>query len=91
MSGEINKRLQQLSTELDSKKLASEAFSFFKSKTPTKTGNARNKTTLNGSDIQANYPYAKLLDEGRSKQNPEGMTKPTDKFVQDYIKRQSKG
>jgi len=45
--------------------------------TPKDKGNARNKTTLySNSVIRANYPYAKRLDEGYSKQAPRGMTRP---------------
>ena len=91
MSGEINKRIQQLNSALASQKLASEAYKFFVKQTPVKTGNARSKTTLSGSEIDAMYPYAQRLDTGYSKQSPEGMSKPTEAFIQDYIKKQSKG
>lgn len=91
MAGEISKRLQQLETALKSEKLAQEAYKFFRSVTPIKTGNARRNTHLVGDTIEADYPYAQRLDNGYSKQSPSGMTRPTDKFVQDYIKKQSKG
>lgn len=99
MAGEINKRIQQLKTELASKKLASEAYKFFVSRTPYATGNARNKTKLQGDEIQANYPYAAVLDKGRhltnrgmrgSLQAPDGMSKPTDKFIRGYIRNKAK-
>lgn len=52
--------------------------------TPKDKGNARNRTTLySKSVIQANYPYAKRLDEGYSKQAPNGMTKP----LRDWLSR----
>lgn len=52
--------------------------------TPKDRGNARNKTTLySKSVIQANYPYAKRLDEGYSKQAPRGMTRP----LKEWLKR----
>lgn len=44
--------------------------------TPKDTGNARSKTNLRNETIVANYPYARRLDEGWSKQAPRGMTKP---------------
>jgi len=91
MSGEINKRIQELKANLSSQQLAKEAYKVFVKNTPIKTGNARHKTTLKGDEIQASYPYAVKLNEGSSKQNPEGMSAPTDKFIQDYIKKQSKG
>ena len=64
------------------RKLAADAFDVFYKNTPRRTGNARSKTRLAGSEIQANYPYAERLDEGYSPQRPEGMTKPTEKFIQ---------
>jgi len=64
------------------RKLAADAFDIFYKNTPRRTGNARSKTRLSGSEIQANYPYAERLDAGYSPQRPEGMTKPTEKFIQ---------
>lgn len=91
MAGEISKRIQQLSTELKSEKLAARAYVFFKSITPiapVNGGNARRNTTLKGDEIQANYPYAQRLDQGWSKQfGGKGMTKPTDEFIVKEIKK----
>lgn len=90
MAGEISKRIQQLSTELKSDKLAARAYNYFKSITPiapVNGGNARRNTTLKGDEIQANYPYAQRLDQGWSKQAPRGMTKPTDEFIVNEIKK----
>ena len=76
------------------KNLPKEAYNFFKSITPIKTGNARNKTKLSGQTIQANYPYAEVLDKGRhmtnrgmrgSDQAPQGMSKPTEEFIKQRI------
>lgn len=53
--------------------------------TPKKTGNARKRTTLQGNTIKANYPYAQRLDEGYSKQAPQGMTKPWEQWLQKYL------
>ena len=50
--------------------------------TPVRDGNARRKTKLVRNQIVADYPYAKRLDEGYSKQSPKGMSEPTEKFVQ---------
>ena len=91
MAGEIRKRLQQLSNQLESDKLAQEAYRFFKGITPIKSGNARLNTSISGSDIEANYPYAQRLDTGYSKQAPRGMTTPTDEHIQRWIKKHSKG
>lgn len=55
--------------------------------TPIRTGNARNKTTLVGDTIRADYPYAKRLDEGYSSQAREGMLKPTVRFLKNELDR----
>jgi hypothetical protein len=91
MAGEINKRLQQLSSQLASDKLAQEAYRFFRGITPIRSGNAKSRTSLSGSDIQANYPYAQRLDIGYSKQAPRGMSTPTDEHIQKWIRKHSKG
>jgi hypothetical protein len=80
-SGEIaniKKQLQQLPTE---------AFNYFKSITPRDTGNARRRTKLTGTTIKADYVYAQPLDEGHSRQAPDGMIKPTEKWLQRRIKQ----
>lgn len=64
-------------------KLPAEAHKEFVKSTPIKTGNARRNTRLVGNEIQANYSYATKLDEGSSRQAPDGMTAPTEKFIQD--------
>lgn len=91
MAGEIKKRLDALNQAIDPEKMAKEAFNYFRDITPVKTGNARRNTRLKGDEIQANYPYAGMLDSGSSRQAPDGMTIPTEKFIQEYIKKQTKG
>jgi hypothetical protein len=100
MAGEISRRLTQIEKSLDPKKLAKEAFTVFKNATPFKTGNAKSSTFLKNDEIYASYPYAAVLDRGRhmtssgargSLQAPKGMTEPTLKFVQNYIKKEFKG
>ena len=91
MAGEIVKRINELEKALDPNKLAKEAYDYFKKETPIRSGNARNNTRLMGDEIWADYRYAQRLDEGYSKQAPFGMTKPTEKFIQEYINKQAKG
>lgn len=81
MTGEVEKIKRQL------RNVPKEALVEFKALTPIRSGNARRKTTLSGDTIQANYPYAQRLDEGYSKQAPQGMTKPFDKWFQNKIKK----
>lgn len=77
------------------------AFTFFKQITPVRSGYARRSTIQDSSgDIQAAYPYASVLDDGRgyrdgqmrgSDQAPEGMSKPTMKeiarLISNYIRK----
>lgn len=77
----VTRRIQQ-----ELKQYPQEAEAKYVSLTPVDTGNARNNTKLvNNDTIEANYPYAAVLDKGRhntargirgSKQAPQGMTKP---------------
>ena len=62
-------------------KLPKDAYKFWKEITPRRTGNAKRRTRLQGSKIKANYNYAVPLDQGRSKQAPEGMSKPTERYI----------
>lgn len=69
-----------------------ESYKTLKNATPTRGGNARNKTKLEGkTTIGSRYPYADRLDKGWSKQAPKGFTSPTiDKMEQEvnsYIDR----
>jgi len=74
--------------------LITEAHRYFKSITPIRTGNARRNTFKTAEGVDANYPYAARLDEGSSRQAPQGMSGPTmdhmeqvfDKLVSDVEK-----
>ena len=68
-----------------------EAYTEFVSDTPIRSGNARRRTKLKGQTIVADYAYAKRLDEGYSKQSPQGMTKPTEAFIQKRVAQILKG
>lgn len=65
-----------------------EAADYFHDITPIRSGNARRNTRLSGDEIVANYPYAQRLDNGWSKQAPMGMTKPTEKKIQELVDRE---
>ena len=70
------------------KKLAQvpkEAYKEFVQETPIRSGNARRNTKLEGTKIAARYPYAQKLDNGLSRQAPEGMTKPTEQFIKKRV------
>lgn len=65
----------------------------WKSKPPANytPGNARRNTKLTRDSIEADYPYAERLDSGWSKQAPDGMTKPTEQFLENEVQNILKG
>jgi hypothetical protein len=82
---QLNRNLKKISQQL--KAYPTEALTEFKRLTPVRSGNARRRTTLQGSEIEADYPYAQRLDQGWSKQAPQGMTKPFAKWVRSKVKQ----
>ena len=56
--------------------------SYFKKITPKDTGNARRNTRTKTKEILADYAYAGRLDEGWSKQAPNGMTDPAIEYFE---------
>lgn len=90
MSGDINKRLEEIKSSLTPQKLARVAYGEFYRTTPVRSGNARSNTDLRNNRIEADYDYAQRLDEGWSKQAPRGMTEPTIRYIKEYIKKQEK-
>ena len=94
----ITKSLKNIQQKLNN--LPQEAYKEFVNNTPVRTGNARKKTKISGKTIDANYPYAGVLDKGRhmtrrgmrgSEQAPEGMTKPTKDFIRKRVKQIIRG
>tara|TARA_R100000353_G_C6508522_1_gene196027 strand:+ start:2052 stop:2339 length:288 start_codon:yes stop_codon:yes gene_type:complete len=63
---------------------------YFKRITPIDKGNARRRTSTSGTTINANYGYAARLDEGWSRQAPEGMSDPTIDFIEKELDKQIK-
>ena len=70
---------KQMFTELTGmpKQVMKEAYPYLKAETPIRTGNARRNTRLSGTTIRSNYGYAGALDDGASRQAPDGFTSPT--------------
>jgi hypothetical protein len=83
----IVSKLNSIKSLLNENKIATEGAKYMQSITPIKGGNARRNTIVNGNLIEANYPYAKRLDEGWSKQNQIGLIDPTMKHMEEYIKK----
>lgn len=80
----ITPKVHSINKQLD--KLPRQAWDVFYKATPIKTGNARRNTKLVGNKtIVAKYPYAQRLDEGYSKQAPDGMVQPTLAFIKQRI------
>jgi len=88
MTKKIQRRVANLNSVLSQKNLSRVAYNHFKKVTPVDSGNARRRTSLSGSDINANYPYAHRLNTGWSDQAPDGMVQPTIDYLRDYIKKQ---
>ena len=83
-------RLQQIQKNTTPSELARVAFPVFKDFTPVRNGNAKKNTRLKGDTIHADYPYAKRLDEGYSKQKGGvGMSEPTLKAIQEYLDKKA--
>lgn len=80
----ITATLRRQQSRLD--KLPQELYYYWVKTTPKKTGNARRQTRLKDKTIEANYPYAERLDQGWSQQAPEGMSKPTERFLQQRLR-----
>ena len=76
--------LVRLATQ-DINKVRDDAFDFFHDLTPYRTGNAKNNTYLSGKSIQASYSYAGKLDEGYSRQAPQGMSGPTIDHIENTL------
>ena len=71
-------------TKAKQKQLATvpgDAYLQFRAHTPVKTGNARSRTILKKDTIVGAYPYAQRLDDGYSKQAPDGMSRPTEAYI----------
>ena len=79
----LNLKLKDMKELTD--KVLPQTYEHFRDITPIRSGNARQNTHLQGNRIFADYPYAERLDEGYSRQAPEGMTQPTEEFLQQLV------
>lgn len=85
----FERQMAELKERLDT--LPKEAHREFLKNTPVRSGNARRRTRLQDTKIIADYPYSQRLDEGYSKQSPQGMTEPTEQWIQKEVDRRLKG
>ena len=82
---QIQTNLKKVQQKLN--KVPDEAYKVFVQNTPIRSGNARRNTVKKRNVIEAQYPYAKRLDEGYSKQSPKGMIQPTLDFIRKRVKQ----
>lgn len=78
-------KLREIQIVLDEDNLAKLGADYMRSITPIRSGNARRRTFADNNTIHAEYPYAKRLDEGWSKQNQIGLIEPTIQYLERYI------
>jgi hypothetical protein len=70
------------------KKLPQDGLREFTALTPKRTGNARSHTELTTrNEIVGDYPYARRLDNGWSKQAPRGIIRPFTKWWLEQLKK----
>lgn len=68
-------------------KIPEGAYKEFLHNTPKASGNAKRKTKLRTNTIIADYPYAKRLDKGYSRQAPQGMTYPMLQWLRNRLRQ----
>ena len=85
----FNKLMTNLQRNVEG--LSKGAHQVFVENTPKDTGNAKRRTKLQGNTIIADYDYSKKLDDGYSKKKPQGMTKPTETWIEQEFNRRNKG
>lgn len=89
-SVDLRDALKQLG---DAKRLSANvtkpAADYMRSITPIRTGNARAHTYASSeTEIDADYSYAEKLDQGYSKQAPEGMSEKTIQYIEKLVERE---
>lgn len=74
-------------------RMMDDSYRFFVRATPIRSGNARRNTNLdkNANTITADYPYAGRLDQGWSKQAPDGMVEPTIEYMKKSLHKHLRG
>lgn len=86
----LRNRTAKIQRDLDN--LPKEFLQVVRKETPIDTGNARRNTTvIDKNTIRADYPYAKRLDEGWSKQAREGFVKPSLRWLKNRIRQIFRG
>lgn len=85
-----SRQFDEIINVLDSlpKKAMDDAFPKYKKDTPIKSGNARRRTRRRSANkIISNYGYAGKLDDGWSKQSPEGFTAPAIENIEEFVEK----
>lgn len=87
MASKITPRLNRLLRYVNDDTITEVAYQSFRKYTPVRSGNAKRNTKKSGHSVLADYPYATRLEEGYSKQAPDGMTIPTIEDIRKYINK----
>jgi hypothetical protein len=85
----FTRQMAKLKEELED--LPEVAYEEFVKNTPKRSGNARRRTELRDTKIVANYEYSQALEDGKSRQAPDGMIKPTEEWIRREVDRRLKG
>jgi len=78
--GELSRLMERARKASDEVKV--DAYQYFIEQTPKRSGNARSRTKLQNDSIVADYAYSQRLNEGWSKQAPNGMVDPTVEHIE---------
>ena len=82
----LKSKLKRWTSQVE--RLPERALAKFIKNTPIDTGNARRNTVLQSNNIiKGDYPYSSKLDDGYSRQSPDGMTKPTTDWLEKEFNR----
>jgi hypothetical protein len=82
-----NLRARTARQQRDLKRLPKEFHQEVVDNTPIDRGHARNNTILRGTTVRSNYAYAKRLNEGWSKQAPQGFVQPALEWLRQRIQQ----
>jgi hypothetical protein len=82
----ITPSLQRIQSDLQ--RVPEQTYREWVKNTPIRSGNARRRTRLeNNKTINAAYPYARPLDQGSSRQAPQGMSRPALNYMKQLLRR----
>jgi hypothetical protein len=82
----LKSKLKRWTSQVE--RLPERALAKFIKETPIRTGNARRNTVLQSKNtISGEYPYSRRLEDGWSRQAPDGMVNPTTEWLEKEFNR----